>query len=380
MQIGIAGAHADFHDRISRAIGTGTRIVPCTIDALAGDGADEFDAIILGPSIPVADALRATQSLDSTRPDIGVVLVAEPHPRLLRAALLAGARDVWSPDMDPSELQLSVERVLMASARRRSAVQVGGPAPLTTTRQVIVVLSPKGGAGKTTVATNLAMGIAGVAQRPVALIDLDLQFGDVATALDIDPSRTIVDAARVLDNPAALKTTLTPHRSGVHSLCAPIDPPDADLIPPEVSARLVDAIAAQFETTIVDTSAGLDEHTLAALDHATDLVVVSTNDIFAINGTRKLLDILEQIDIGEPDRHLVLNRANARVDIERPEIETTLNWSVDVEIPSTRAVPLAMNRGQSLYEAGRVARKPMLELLARFVDQPGRRDLKRVGR
>jgi len=104
------------------------------------------------------------------------------------------------------------------------------------------------------------------------------------------------------------------------------------------------------------------------LEIATDLAVVSTTDIFAINGTRKLLEVLEAIDIGEPDRHLVLNRANARVNIGRNEIESTLNWRVDVEIPSTRAVPMAMNKGESLFSAGRVARRafdPLAELKTR---------------
>jgi pilus assembly protein CpaE len=177
-----------------------------------------------------------------------------------------------------------------------------------------------------------------------------------------------VDAAESPEDVTRLKAMLTEHPSGVHALCAPSSPAGADKIDPDTATRLIGLMSSLFDTTVVDTSAGLDEFTLAALDQATDLLIVSTTDLFCIRGTRKLLDVLELIDIGEPDRHLVLNRANARVDISRSDIENSLHWEVDVEIPSTRAVPLALNRGQSLFDVGKVARRPMQELLARFVE------------
>ena len=379
MKIGVVGSEPDFQERLERMVDSGTVLVPCSVDDLTHGSPEALQAIVLGPQVPIRDALHTAQTLDSTRPEIGVVLVADPHPKMLRAALLAGARDVWSPDIEDDDLQARLEPVLSVAARRSdvlhpvAAVTAGEP------HQVIVVVSPKGGTGKTTLATNLAFGMAMASDDPIVLVDLDLQFGDVATALSLMPERTVADAARLVGNTTAVKTSLAPHPTGVHALCAPIDPAEADLITPEATGQILDTLAAEFGTTIIDTSAGLDEHTLAALDRATDLVVVSTTDIFAVTGTRRLLDVLEEIDIGEPDRHLVLNRANARVDIDRAQIENTLNWAVDVEIPSTRAVPLAMNRGESLLDGGRIARKPMLELLARFVDEPAR-SLKRVGR
>ena len=243
-----------------------------------------------------------------------------------------------------------------------------GPPHRGPANSVIVVVSPKGGAGKTMLSTNLGIGIASRSSDPVVIVDLDLRFGDVATALGLHPAHTITDAAPVADNPVVLKTMLTQHTSGLHALCAPHAPVEADMIDPSDTTRIIRTLQQHFGTTIIDTSAGLDEHTLGALDVATDLVLVSTTDIFAINGARKLMEVLEAIDLGEPDRHLVLNRANARVNIARSQIEATLNWRVDVEIPSTRAVPVAMNSGTSLIEAGRVARKPMLQLLDRFID------------
>ncbi len=365
-QLGLIGVDDDFQGRLADVLGDTTTLVRCAADDLDGELPS---TLVLGPGVATADALEMTQKLDSTRRDIGVIIIAEPSPDVMHAALLAGARDIWSPAADALELEASLRRVLVATEKRREyTANHSRPGTELSTNAVVVVVSPKGGAGKTMVSTNLGVGIAQSTGVPVALVDLDMQFGDVATALALHPTHTSADAVAVADNATALKTMLTDHTSGLQVLCAPLSPEEADRVTPEDAGRMVQTLQRHFGTTIVDTGAGLDDHTLKVLDTATDLVVVSTTDIFAINGTRKLLEVLEAIDIGEPDRHLVLNRANARVNIGRSEIESTLNWRVDVEIPSTRAVPMAMNKGESLFSAGRVARRPMLELLNRFVD------------
>ncbi len=371
-QVGLIGVDAEFAQRLQSS-GSGERtLVPCSMEAIR-DGVDLPEAIIIGPALSTDAALAATQHLDSTRPDVGVVIVAEPDPEMLRAALRAGARDVWSPDADGNDIETSLASVLVATGKRRQymarrARPESSPAPAPSANAVIVTLSPKGGAGKTMVATNLAIGIAQSTNQSVALLDLDMQFGDVATALALQPEHTMAEAGPIAGNIAALKTKLTPHPSGLHVMCAPTEPVDAEQVDPDDVRKMIGTLQRDFDTTVIDTAAGLDDYTLAALDLATDLILVSTTDVFAINGTRKLLQVLEVIDLGEPDRHLVLNRANARVNISRSQIEATLNCPVDVEIPSTRAVPLAMNKGESLYTAGRVVKRPMLDLLGRFVD------------
>ncbi len=371
MKIGITGADSKFSGRVERALDATMTLVPCQLDDESGF-AGGLDAIIIGNSFSIDDALRAAQTIEETSPTTSVVLVSQADPKLFRKAMLAGARDVWAPNISATEMVTSLQQVVEASGRRAATLpSATGPGP--DTGRVIVVLSPKGGAGKTTIATNLAMGLARRSSRSVAIVDLDLQFGDVATALNLTPEFDIVDASLRMGNMTGLKTTLAQHPSGVFALCAPLDPAAADSLTPEVATRLVELIATEVDDVVIDTAAGLDEFTLAALDQATDLVIVSTTDIFAVKGTRKLLDILELIDLGEPDRHFVLNRANARVDISRAEIESLMKWRVDVEIPSTRMIPLAVNRGQSLLDAGKIARRPIEQLLGRFVDESAHR-------
>lgn len=332
-QLGLIGVDDELATRLAEAIGSEDRLIRCSPDEL--DGALPL-ALVLGSGMTTAEALAMTQELDSTRPDVEVIIVAEPDSEMLRAALQAEARDVLSPEVDIAELETSLSQVFVATDKRRQYMarrarpETAADAVAPSANTVIVVVSPKGRAGKTMVSTTLGFGIAQATNAPVALVDLDMQFGDVATALALSPEKTIADGVAVGENLAALKTMLTTHSSGLHVMCAPTEPVDAERVTSADARTIISTLQRDFPTTIVDTAAGLDEYTLAALDLATDLVLVSTTDIFDINGTRKLLEVLEAIDIGEPDRHVVLNRANARVNIGRSQIEATLNCQIDV--------------------------------------------------
>jgi len=330
--------------------------------------AGDPDVIAVGPGPSIERILETARVLDRERPEIAVVIVADPTARLWEQALRAGARDVIAPEAPATDVREALERARETAHRRRS---IGGSdEPQEASHRVIAVLSPKGGSGKTTIATNLAVGLARTAPNEVVIVDLDLQFGDVMSALGLVPEQTIADTARTsapLDA-TRIKAYLTPHPANLFALCAPDFPAEADGLSPEHVAKVVELLTGEFRYVILDTAAGIDEQMLAALDHATDLLLVSATDVASARGMGKEVEALDRIGITAPKRHFVLNRADARVGLSASDIEGTIGMNVDVAVPSSRNVPLSMNQGLALIESDprSAVSRSLSELVTRF--------------
>ena len=271
----------------------------------------------IGPGIHVDSAIDLARAFDRDRPEVVVVIVAEPTADLWAQAVRSGVRDVVAPNAVGEELRASFDHALETAASRRGRLAADPETRQPTTR-IVTVISPKGGSGKTTVATNLAVGLAQVAPHQVVLIDLDLQFGDVASALRLTPEHTIADTARtgVLDT-TTLKVLLTPHPAELFTLCAPESLAQADDLDPEQLSQVVRPLSTEFKYIVIDTCAGIDAHALAAMELATDLIMVCTTDVPCVRGVRKAVEALDVIGLSTQTRHFVLNRADARVGLER---------------------------------------------------------------
>ncbi|MGQ0804628.1 MAG: AAA family ATPase [Actinomycetota bacterium] len=334
------------------------------VEELANTGAD---VVAIGPGIHVDSALELARAFDRDRPEVVVVIVAEPTADLWAQAVRAGVRDVVAPTAVGEELRVSFDQALETAGSRQARLTVDETRQPST--RVIAVISPKGGSGKTTVATNLAVGLAQTAPHQVVLIDLDLQFGDVASALRLTPEHTIADTARtgVLDT-TTLKVLLTPHPAELFALCAPESLAQADDLDPEHLAQVVRPLSSEFKYIVVDTSAGIDAHALAAMELATDLIMVCTTDVPCVRGVRKAVEALDIIGLNNQTRHFVLNRADARVGLSASDIEGTLGMSIDVSVPSSQAMWLSLNSGTPILEsdANSPAGRAMTELVARF--------------
>jgi pilus assembly protein CpaE len=337
--------------------------VPCNVDGLDADRAGSFAAIILGPEIPLDTAIDTTRAIDHAHPETSVVLVARDDPETLKAALRAGARDVWAPDVRPEDLSESLTALLRDSLHRAQLVRRSSTDAARSPSDVIVVLAAKGGTGQTMIATGLANSIAARNERSVAIVDLDLQFGDVAEILQLGPDHDIADAVATLDNLPALKTLIPEHPNGIHVLGVPSDPAKADSVDPQSAGRLVATIGSQFQTTIVDAGDGLSEHALAALDHATSVVVVTTPNPFVVSDTQRMLAVLDELDLASVRCHLVLNHASDRSGLRKRDLDETLRWPIDATFATSSAFAQAMMRGQSIEEVSRSARKAMRHLV-----------------
>ena len=307
---------------------------------------EQPQVLILGPEVPLDEALRFATVLNVSFPELSVIVAAEPEPGFLLHAMRAGIKDITSPDSDAAQLRVLLERASQSFASRHRTVAPQQAAE-NNKGLVIGVFSPKGGVGKTTLATNIAIGLGKIAPMSVVIVDLDLQFGDVASGLYLDPEHTVTDAV----SPAAsqdslvLKAFLTVHPGGIYALCAPPTPIDADEITADQIGRLLEQLSEQFQYVVVDTAPGLPEIGLAAMERCTDVVWVSGMDIPSVRGLRSGLDILRQLDITPDTRHVVLNMADSKNGLTVQDLESTIGAPIDVSIPRSRAVALSTNRG-----------------------------------
>ena len=211
--------------------------------------------------------------------------------------------------------------------------------------KVIVVVSPKGGSGKTAVSANLAVALAQRHPGRVVAIDLDAQFGDLSLALSLTPERTLAQLARTSEiDVTSLKLHLTSAAEGLFVLAGAHNPVDADAIGHEHVDRVVPLLADNFDYVIVDTAAGLDDRTLAALDHATDILLVSSLDVTSVRSLRSATDAFDHLGL-TGERLMVLNRADSKVGLDPSDAEDAMGMRIGCSIPSSRQIPMSLNLG-----------------------------------
>jgi pilus assembly protein CpaE len=226
------------------------------------------------------------------------------------------------------------------------AVKANGLAPPQPRQaKVIVVVSPKGGSGKTAISSNLGVALAQRHPGRVVAVDLDVQFGDLALAMSLTVQHTLAQLSRTAQLDATtVKVFLTPSEHGLFVLAGANDPVDADSISHEHISLVLPLLAQNFDYVIVDTPAGLDERTLAAIECATDLLLVSSLDVPSIRSLRKALDALDHLGV-KAERKFVLNRADAKVGLNPSDAGEAIGIKISCSIPSSREIPLSLNLG-----------------------------------
>jgi pilus assembly protein CpaE len=368
----------DFEGRVRQAISGALHgeLQTLSPEVLKGGPDDVFkqlngappEVLILGPGVAPDDALKLATVFDLQFPEVSLLLVAEPSPELVLRAMHAGIRDVVTSEIGVNDLRVLLERSCLASASRRRGM-AAAPESGQERGRVIAVMSPKGGVGKTTVATNLAIGLGKIAPMSVVLVDLDLQFGDVASGLLLEPEHSITDAVHgaAAQDSMVLKAYLTVHPAGIYALCAPRTPAESDYITAEHVSRLLNQLASEFKYVVVDTAPGLGEHVLATLEQATDGVWVCGMDVPSIRGLHKCFAVLRELQLLPQGRHTVLNFADRKSGISVQDVEATIGVPIDAVIPRSRTLPFSTNRGVPVLQSN--SREPASKGLKKLVDR-----------
>jgi pilus assembly protein CpaE len=285
-------------------------------------------------------ALLLLDSVARQNPELNVMVLGQGSPNgFLRRAFEAGADDIVMLPATPEQIRFEINKLL---ARKQ-----GAEAPATAEgSRLVCILGPKGGTGKTLTSANVAVCLAQHGQR-VALVDLDLQFGDIALCLGLPPEKTVYDLAQ---SPGALdwdklEAFLARHSSGVYTLIAPRRPDQASAVGAELLREVYSILRSNFDWVVVDTPPGFTAEVITSIDSSTDVVMVGMLDSLSLKNTKLGLETLDLMKY-DPERiFLLLNRAHSRVGISQSDVEAVLGRTPDVFIPSDREIPRTVNEG-----------------------------------
>ena len=324
--------------------------------------------MVIGPGAFIDDALAFTAGLRLERPATGVILLRDKvDVWLLNQALQCGVREVV-PLGDDWALHTACERSRMVSARMLGQPVAPPPAERGPEGEIITVFAPKGGVGKTTLATNLGIVLAGQG-HPVCVVDLDISAGDIAISVQLDPVRTLVDAVPMaghLDTTGA-GSLLTQYRPGLQMLLAPVTPSDAEKVNAALVSELLGVLRTMFAYVVVDTASYLNEHMLAAMDLSSRLVLIATPDVPSLKNLRVTQDTLDLLSFPRSNRYIVLNRADSNVGLSPDDVLRVLRAPIAAHIPSSRAVPLSINKGTPITLSNRD--HPVSKAIIKFADE-----------
>jgi pilus assembly protein CpaE len=341
------------------------------------------DIVLMDVNMPQMDGIQATEILAQEAPGSPVIIMSVQGERdYIRRAMQAGAREFLIKPFSGDELIASIRRVDSLEQKKESylaknvAPAAGGGDGQTAARpprgDVFLVFSGKGGVGKSIVASNLAVALAMETGARVALVDLDLQFGDVGVLLNLDHTRSITDlteSATSVD-PEFLQDVLANGPEGIRVLLAPISPELADLVTSEHLRSIMEELRRTFDFIVVDTASHLGEINLEATELASRVIVVTALNIPAIKDTKLTLKVLDSLNV-DPERILLLlNRSDAHSDFNKEAVEQNLRFPIALQLPfDSRVVSASVNRGAPFVSSNPEAEvsRSIRELVSRLV-------------
>jgi pilus assembly protein CpaE len=348
-------------DHLSRLLGLERDL---DVAGVAGTGEEAIkvamelrpDVIVMDINMPGMDGVAAAEIISQRLPTSPIIMMSvHGEADQLKRAISAGAREFLVKPFSGDEFSASIRTVFERELARRTQFESSLPAVPTPANpsdagehQVVAVFSPKGGAGRTTIATNLAVALHRETGARVCLVDANLQFGDVGVLLNLNPKdRSIAEAVETGEPDGdIIDSCVIDHSTGIRVLLAPPSPEGADLVTPQYMRLIIEHLRIGHEYVVIDLPSGLSDLSLAVMDVADTILVLTALEITTIKNVRLFLEVAEQLEYARAKVRLVINRADAAQGIRIADVEASVRRPIDGTIVSDgRLSVLAVNRG-----------------------------------
>jgi pilus assembly protein CpaE len=354
---------AETRDHLTKLLGF-ERDVDVAGTAASGEEAIQLamdlrpDVIVMDINMPGMDGVAASEAISERLPATPIIMMSvHGEAESLRRAMAAGAREFLVKPFSGDEFATTIRTVHERELARRVQMAASMPAVAAPVQvfsedvddhQVVAVFSPKGGAGRTTIATNLALALQRESGGRVCLLDANLQFGDVGVLLNLNPkNKSVVDAVDggEPDNDI-IDSVVIDHSTGIRVLLAPPAPEGADLVTVAYLRKIVERVRQTHDWVVVDLPAALNDHSLAVMDMADTILVLSALEITTIKNVRLFLEVADQLEYDRGKIRLVINRSDTAQGIRISDVEASIRRPIDGTIISDgRLAVLAVNRG-----------------------------------
>ncbi|NMB53640.1 MAG: MinD/ParA family protein [Leptolinea sp.] len=323
------------------------------------------DVVLMDINMPDMNGIEATEAIRKKTPYSQIIILSvQDDPGYYRKAMLAGARDFISKPPMIDELTAAIHRAgAMAQEEKNKAVQVyttaagrTGPLPFSSIPMVlgkiIVIYSPKGGTGCTTIATNLAAALQGDNSN-VALVDASLLYGDVPVFLNEQPKNSIIDLSVRADDldPETVAASLVQPKTVSYKILAPPPSPDlVDRVNGDQLVKLLTLMRQSFQYIIIDTSSYLSDVVQSALSTSDVIILITTPDIASIKNCSQFLNLADMSGIERDRIVFVLNRFDRNMHIDPAKVGNRLNQAVNLTIPMDEAYVIrSINKGVPIF-------------------------------
>ena len=306
--------------------------------------------VVVGPDLPMSAIRELTGTYRISRPTLGVVLIRRRiDVATMNEAIQVGVREVIASD-DSEGLISACRRSIEISRKLQEMVGSSG-VPLPHSGKTILVFSAKGGCGKTTLSINLGQALALDPSTSVCIVDFDLQFGDVAVALQVEPTKNISNILNVNNiDQLSLKSVLQSKEPNLDLLLAPNNPADVERITAVLAAAILNNLKSMYDYVIIDSPPAFTDVILKAFDLADAYLLLTTLDMPAIKNLRVSLQTLQALGLPEEFGFVVLNRSNSKAGLTAEDVESAIERKIFAKIPDSVDVPATTNKGLTIIK------------------------------